>query len=76
MVIAGVTVLGLLEQGKLFTIHCIKCLYYGHGYLQTKVCVFGAAYFSLQVTYARRKYLVSPPSTSGPPEFERVFKAQ
>uniref|UniRef100_A0A674D8L9 Leukotriene C4 synthase n=1 Tax=Salmo trutta TaxID=8032 RepID=A0A674D8L9_SALTR len=48
VLIAGVTVLGLLEQ----------------------------AYFSLQVTYARRKYLVSPPSTSGPPEFERVFKAQ
>ncbi|KAJ8246885.1 hypothetical protein GJAV_G00256450 [Gymnothorax javanicus] len=34
------------------------------------------AYFSLQVIYARRKYSVSPPSTVGPPEFERVFRAQ
>ncbi|KAG7270186.1 hypothetical protein CRUP_016020 [Coryphaenoides rupestris] len=34
------------------------------------------AYFSLQVVYARRKYSVSPPSTSGPPEFDRVFRAQ
>uniref|UniRef100_A0A4W5M2B5 Uncharacterized protein n=1 Tax=Hucho hucho TaxID=62062 RepID=A0A4W5M2B5_9TELE len=39
------------------------------------VCVLGAAYFSLQVLYARRKYLVSPPSTFGPPEFEKVFRA-
>ncbi|XP_055745222.1 leukotriene C4 synthase [Salvelinus fontinalis] len=48
VLIAGVTVLGVLQQ----------------------------AYFSLQVIYARRKYSVSPPSTSGPPEFERVFRAQ
>ncbi|CAB1325535.1 unnamed protein product [Coregonus sp. 'balchen'] len=48
VLIAGVTVLGVLEQ----------------------------AYFSLQVIYARRKYSVSPPSTSGPPGFERVFRAQ
>ncbi|XP_034147540.1 leukotriene C4 synthase isoform X2 [Esox lucius] len=34
------------------------------------------AYFSLQVIYARRKFSVSPPSTSGPPGFERVFRAQ
>uniref|UniRef100_A0A3Q3VSI4 Leukotriene C4 synthase n=1 Tax=Mola mola TaxID=94237 RepID=A0A3Q3VSI4_MOLML len=33
-------------------------------------------YFSLQVIYARRKYGVSPPATAGPPEFERVFRAQ
>ncbi|XP_031413902.1 uncharacterized protein ltc4s [Clupea harengus] len=46
--IAGVTVLGILEQ----------------------------AYFSLQVIYARRKFSVSPPSTAGPPEFERIFRAQ
>ncbi|XP_062380487.1 leukotriene C4 synthase [Sardina pilchardus] len=46
--IAGVTVLGLLEQ----------------------------AYFSMQVIYARRKYSVSPPMTAGPPEFERIFRAQ
>ncbi|XP_069000022.1 leukotriene C4 synthase [Embiotoca jacksoni] len=34
------------------------------------------AYFSLQVIHARRKYKVSPPSTAGPPEFERIFRAQ
>ncbi|XP_005737821.1 leukotriene C4 synthase [Pundamilia nyererei] len=34
------------------------------------------SYFSLQVIYARRKYSVSPPATTGPPEFERVFRAQ
>lgn len=39
------------------------------------VCVC-AAYFSMQVIYARRKYSVTPPITSGPPEFERVFRAQ
>ncbi|XP_073343739.1 leukotriene C4 synthase [Pagrus major] len=48
VVLAAVTVLGVLEQ----------------------------AYFSLQVIYARRKYSVSPPATSGSPEFERVFRAQ
>ncbi|XP_003199915.1 leukotriene C4 synthase [Danio rerio] len=48
VLLAAVTVLGLLEQ----------------------------AYFSLQVIYARRKYAVSPPATSGPPEFERIFRAQ
>ncbi|KAJ8337891.1 hypothetical protein SKAU_G00368570 [Synaphobranchus kaupii] len=35
-----------------------------------------SSYFSLQVIYARRKYSVPPPSTTGPPEFERVFRAQ
>lgn len=35
-----------------------------------------AAYFSLQVIAARRAFHVSPPLTSGPPEFERVFRAQ
>ncbi|KAI7801279.1 putative leukotriene C4 synthase, partial [Triplophysa rosa] len=34
------------------------------------------AYFALMVIYARRKYSVSPPATTGPPEFERVFRAQ
>ncbi|XP_074529775.1 leukotriene C4 synthase [Halichoeres trimaculatus] len=48
VIIAAVTVLGVLEQ----------------------------AYFSLQVIYARRKYSVSPPATTGPPEFERLFRAQ
>ncbi|XP_029367672.1 leukotriene C4 synthase isoform X2 [Echeneis naucrates] len=38
--------------------------------------VLEQAYFSLQVIYARRKFSVSPPRTSGPPEFDRVFRAQ
>ncbi|XP_041654157.1 leukotriene C4 synthase [Cheilinus undulatus] len=42
----------------------------------TVLGVLEQAYFSLQVIYARRKYAVSPPTTVGPPEFERVFRAQ
>ncbi|XP_072251288.1 leukotriene C4 synthase [Leuresthes tenuis] len=42
----------------------------------TVLGVLEQAYFSLQVIYARRKYSVSPPTTSGPPEFERIFRAQ
>ncbi|XP_040200908.1 leukotriene C4 synthase-like isoform X1 [Rana temporaria] len=42
----------------------------------TLLGVLEQAYFSLQVIAARRKYSVSPPSTSGSPEFERVFRAQ
>uniref|UniRef100_UPI0037E71BA8 leukotriene C4 synthase n=1 Tax=Semicossyphus pulcher TaxID=241346 RepID=UPI0037E71BA8 len=42
----------------------------------TVLGVLEQAYFSLQVIYARRKHSVSPPSTVGPPEFERVFRAQ
>lgn len=34
------------------------------------------AYFSMQVIWARRKYNISPPNTSGHPTFERVFRAQ
>ncbi|XP_064451847.1 leukotriene C4 synthase isoform X1 [Mirounga angustirostris] len=34
------------------------------------------AYFSLQVISARRVFRVSPPLTTGPPEFERVYRAQ
>lgn len=34
------------------------------------------AYFSLQVIYARRAFRVSPPLTTGPPGFERVYRAQ
>ncbi|XP_006898212.1 PREDICTED: leukotriene C4 synthase [Elephantulus edwardii] len=34
------------------------------------------AYFSLEVISARRTYRVSPPLTTGPPEFERVYRAQ
>ncbi|XP_013881340.1 leukotriene C4 synthase [Austrofundulus limnaeus] len=42
----------------------------------TVLGVLEQVYFSLQVIYARRKYSVSPPSTNGPPEFERIFRAQ
>ncbi|XP_078116123.1 leukotriene C4 synthase [Sander vitreus] len=42
----------------------------------TVLGVLEQAYFSLQVIYARRKYSVSPPATTGPPEFERIFRAQ
>ncbi|KFQ41707.1 Leukotriene C4 synthase, partial [Nestor notabilis] len=34
------------------------------------------AYFALQVIYARRQYRISPPRTTGHPEFERIFRAQ
>uniref|UniRef100_A0A8C3VDN3 Leukotriene C4 synthase n=1 Tax=Catagonus wagneri TaxID=51154 RepID=A0A8C3VDN3_9CETA len=34
------------------------------------------AYFFLQVISARRAFRVSPPLTTGPPEFERVYRAQ
>ncbi|NXY13694.1 LTC4S synthase, partial [Atrichornis clamosus] len=34
------------------------------------------AYFAMQVIYARRKYKISPPETTGHPEFERIFRAQ
>ncbi|KAF4790856.1 Leukotriene C4 synthase [Turdus rufiventris] len=34
------------------------------------------AYFFLQVIYARRLFGISPPKISGPPEFERIFRAQ
>uniref|UniRef100_A0A8D0GZP0 Leukotriene C4 synthase n=1 Tax=Sphenodon punctatus TaxID=8508 RepID=A0A8D0GZP0_SPHPU len=37
---------------------------------------FLAAYFFLQVVYARRAYGISPPNVSGSPEFERIFRAQ
>lgn len=37
---------------------------------------FSPAYFSLQVIWARRAFRVSPPLTTGPPEFERVYRAQ
>ncbi|XP_068134195.1 leukotriene C4 synthase-like isoform X2 [Hyperolius riggenbachi] len=30
----------------------------------------------MQVIWARRKYKISPPSTSGHPTFERIFRAQ
>ncbi|KAB0389786.1 hypothetical protein E2I00_018393, partial [Balaenoptera physalus] len=33
-------------------------------------------YFSLQVISARRAFRVSPPITTGPPEFERIYRAQ
>ncbi|XP_066445829.1 leukotriene C4 synthase-like [Eleutherodactylus coqui] len=42
----------------------------------TLLGVLEQAFFALQVIAARRKYNVSPPNTSGPPDFERVFRAQ
>uniref|UniRef100_A0ABI7ZJM1 Leukotriene C4 synthase n=1 Tax=Felis catus TaxID=9685 RepID=A0ABI7ZJM1_FELCA len=40
------------------------------------LCRGQTAYFSLQVISARRVFRVSPPLTTGPPEFERVYRAQ
>nr|XP_020638425.1 leukotriene C4 synthase isoform X2 [Pogona vitticeps] len=34
------------------------------------------AYFALQVISVRRKCKITPPLTLGPPEFERIFRAQ
>ncbi|XP_061473313.1 leukotriene C4 synthase isoform X2 [Rhineura floridana] len=42
----------------------------------TVLGVLEQAYFAMQVIYVRRKCKVSPPMTSGPPEFERIFRAQ
>ncbi|NXH49884.1 LTC4S synthase, partial [Dicaeum eximium] len=42
----------------------------------TVLGVLEQAYFFLQVIYARRLFGVSPPKISGPPEFERIFRAQ
>ncbi|NXG04315.1 LTC4S synthase, partial [Sakesphorus luctuosus] len=42
----------------------------------TLLGVLEQAYFFLQVIYARRLFGISPPKISGPPEFERIFRAQ
>ncbi|XP_068815317.1 uncharacterized protein [Struthio camelus] len=42
----------------------------------TVLGVLEQAYFFLQVIYARRTFGISPPKISGPPEFERIFRAQ
>ncbi|NXM78366.1 LTC4S synthase, partial [Serilophus lunatus] len=42
----------------------------------TVLGVLEQAYFFLQVIYARRLFGISPPKISGPPEFERTFRAQ
>ncbi|XP_069825269.1 leukotriene C4 synthase-like [Dendropsophus ebraccatus] len=42
----------------------------------TRAAVLEQAYFSMQVIWARRKYKISPPNTSGHPVFDRVFRAQ
>uniref|UniRef100_A0A8C6N7Q2 Uncharacterized protein n=1 Tax=Melopsittacus undulatus TaxID=13146 RepID=A0A8C6N7Q2_MELUD len=34
------------------------------------------AYFALQVIHARWQYRISPPRTTGHPEFEQIFKAR
>ncbi|XP_071426228.1 leukotriene C4 synthase-like isoform X1 [Pithys albifrons albifrons] len=42
----------------------------------TLLGVLEQAYFFFQVIYARRLFGISPPKISGPPEFERIFRAQ
>ncbi|NWI14686.1 LTC4S synthase, partial [Crypturellus soui] len=42
----------------------------------TVLGVLEQAYFFLQVIHARRAFGISPPKISGPPEFERIFRAQ
>ncbi|NXM88208.1 LTC4S synthase, partial [Oenanthe oenanthe] len=42
----------------------------------TVLGVLEQAYFFLQVIYARRLFGISPPKITGPPEFERIFRAQ
>lgn len=42
----------------------------------TVMGVLQQAYFSMQVIYARRKYKVTPPNTSGCEDFERIYRAQ
>ncbi|KAM8971896.1 leukotriene C4 synthase-like [Pelodytes ibericus] len=42
----------------------------------TVAAVLEQAYFSMQVIWARRKFKIAPPNTSGHPSFERVFRAQ
>ncbi|NWX83587.1 LTC4S synthase, partial [Nothoprocta ornata] len=46
--------------------------------LSPLTCAFVSflAYFALQVISARRRYKISPPETTGHPEFERIFRAQ
>ncbi|NXY91537.1 LTC4S synthase, partial [Alcedo cyanopectus] len=50
-----------------------------HIHLLATVTILGVleqAYFFLQVISARRVFGISPPKISGPPEFERIFRAQ
>ncbi|KAM4037946.1 leukotriene C4 synthase-like isoform 1-T1 [Anomaloglossus baeobatrachus] len=42
----------------------------------TIAAVLEQAYFSMQVIWARRKYKISPPNTTGHPTFDRIFRAQ
>ncbi|KAM6299756.1 leukotriene C4 synthase-like [Aegotheles albertisi] len=42
----------------------------------TVLGVLEQAYFFYQVIHARRAFGISPPKISGPPEFERIFRAQ
>ncbi|XP_028315594.1 leukotriene C4 synthase-like [Gouania willdenowi] len=42
----------------------------------TVLAVLQQVYFSLQVIYARRRFRVSPPVTVGPPQFDRIYRAQ
>ncbi|KAM3866917.1 leukotriene C4 synthase [Diretmus argenteus] len=40
------------------------------------LAVLEQVYFTLQVIYARRKFSVAPPAIVGPPEFQRIHRAQ
>ncbi|KAK1804251.1 hypothetical protein P4O66_020288, partial [Electrophorus voltai] len=74
--VAAVTLLGLLEQ--VLRIHFSQCISVSALVLEKKLspaCPSLSAYFSLQVIYARRKFSISPPATTGHPEFERIFRA-
>ncbi|KAM8994057.1 LOW QUALITY PROTEIN: leukotriene C4 synthase-like [Ara ararauna] len=42
----------------------------------TVLGVLEQAYFALQVIHARQQYGISPPRTTGHPEFEQIFRAQ
>ncbi|XP_039196777.1 leukotriene C4 synthase isoform X1 [Crotalus tigris] len=72
--LSTVTVLGVLEQESFLRTYIRtfqqlnNCQVFTHSLLQ--------AYFAIQVIAFRRKFKVSPPITSGPPEFERIFRAQ
>ncbi|XP_051650247.1 leukotriene C4 synthase-like [Manacus candei] len=66
--LATITVLGVLEQDIFAKQTLLDCYH--------SCVVLFLAYFALQVIYARRKYKIPPPETTGHPEFERIFRAQ
>ncbi|XP_032303374.1 leukotriene C4 synthase-like isoform X4 [Coturnix japonica] len=90
--LAAVTVLGVLEQGyRWFVDHGrkkpeIQWLYVSAYCLLRHctatflclvcMCPALAVMWGCEVIHARRTFGVSPPNISGPPEFERIFRAQ